>query len=67
MKILAGAELCRVHINAGRDDVALIPPRVDQAQMPLMQGAHRRHKADRAPACAPPHGRAHVGAAGNSL
>jgi len=53
-EILARAELDRVHEDAHDHDVVLGARQLDQAQVPRVERAHRRHEPDRAALSAPP-------------
>ena len=48
VEVLAAAELGRVHEDGGGDARAARLRRLDQAEVPGVQGAHRRHEAERA-------------------
>ena len=46
-QILRRPKLCGIHEDRGGDAVAFLPCRPNQAQVSLVQGAHRGHKSHR--------------------
>jgi hypothetical protein len=45
-EVLCRPELSRVHEDADDDDVAFLPRRVEQGEVPAVQRTHRRHEPD---------------------